>query len=580
MRRSLLILLLWLLPLSGCPAPGGSSAGGPASGGAGDDGSATGAPASDGRARPAGASDGADRGEALPAWKQALQPKNERWKEAEQVFTFNNGAEPETLDPALMTGVPEGRLAGALFEGLVTLHPETLEPVPGVAERWEVSPDLLTYTFHLRKNARWSNGREVTAQDFHDSWKRALTPATACQYGYMFYPIRGAEAFHKGEEKDWNTVGIEVRDPRTLVVHLKAPCAYFLDLVAFHTLLPVPIWVVEAKGDAWSRAENIVGNGPFKLAEWLPNERMVLVKNEHYWDRDFVKLEKIVVLPLQDVETSYKLFQVGKNDWMTSVPADKLDEIEEQPEYYVQPYLGTYFYRFNVTKPPFDDARVRKALVMGFDREIITRDLLRAGQIPATWFTPEMPGYEPPRGPGYDREEARRLLAEAGYPEGKGFPQVHLLYNTNEDHKKVAESVVQQWRENLGITVSLRNTEWKVYLSEVEQLNYQIARAGWIGDYTDPNTFLDMWVTGGGNNNTGWSNARYDELIAQAAREGDPKKRMAIFRQAESLLLEELPIIPIYIYVNQGMLKTRVKGWFGNVRDQHPLKYLWIEPTD
>jgi oligopeptide transport system substrate-binding protein len=224
---------------------------------------------------------------------------------------------------------------------------------------------------------------------------------------------------------------------------------------------------------------------------------------------------------------------------------------------------------------------VRRAFVQGFDREIITRDILRAGQIPATYFTPQMPGYEPPKGHGYDREAARKLLAEAGYPEGKGFPTVTLLYNTNEDHKKVAESIVQQWKENLGITVSLRNTEWKVYLTEVEELNYQISRAGWIGDYTDPNTFLDMWVKDGGNNNTGWSHADYDRLIGEAAKESDRAKRMGLLKQAEELLVQqELPIIPIYIYVNQGMLAKKVKGWYPNVRDQHPLKFVWIEPTE
>ncbi len=514
-------------------------------------------------------------------WKAELGPEDEAWKSVEQLFTFNNGAEPETLDPHLMTGVPEHRLASAIYEGLVTHHPETLEPKPGAADRWDISEDGKTYTFHLRKGLTWSNGKPLTAQHFFDSWKRALTPATACQYGYMMYPIVGAEPFHKNTLKDFSKVGIRVVDPTTLEVKLTAPCPYFLDLVAFETMMPVPMWVIEKHGDRWSRAENLVGNGAFMVKEWRPSERIVLVKNPNYWDKNFVKLEKIVALPYEDVETGYKLFQQGKNDWMTSVPSAKIDEIKRDPNYYAQPYLGSYFYRINVTKPPFDKFEVRKALSIGFDREIITRDTLKAGQIPASWFSPAMHGYEPPKGFRYDRDEARRLLTKAGYPNGKGFPTIELLYNTNEDHKKVAEAIVQQWKENLGITVSLRNSEWKVYLNDVENLDYQIARAGWIGDYTDPNTFLDMFLTGGGNNNTGWSNSEYDGLIAKAATQSDPKQRFGTLRQAETILIEkELPIIPIYIYVNQGMLAEKVGGWFENVRDQHPLKFIFIEPVE
>jgi len=514
-------------------------------------------------------------------WKAELEPYSDSWQEHEQVLTFNNGAEPETLDPQIMTGVPEHRLAMAVFEGLVTQHPETLQPVPGVAERWEISEGGTVYTFHLRDDAKWSDGRALDAHDFYASWERALSPATASQYGYMFYPIENAEAFHKGELEDFAQVGVEVVDDHTLRVTLSAPCPYFLDLVAFETLMPVPMWVVEEHGDRWSRAEHIVGNGPFRVEEWLPNQRVTFVPNEHYWDADFVKLERIVALPHENTETAYKLFLQGECDWLTAIPVPKIEEIQRHPDYYVSPYLGSYFYRINVTKEPFDDVRVRKALSIGFDREVITRDILKAGQIPATWFCPEMPGYEPPEGFGYDRDEARRLLREAGYPNGAGFPEVELLYNTNEAHKQVAEVIVQQWRENLGITVGLRNTEWKVYLDDVQNLNYDISRAGWIGDYTDPNTFLDMFVTDGGNNNTGWSSERYDRLIELAARERVPSSRAALLRGAEELLIEdEFPIIPIYIYVNQGMIREKVGGWFENVRDMHPFQYLYIDPIE
>ncbi len=498
-------------------------------------------------------------------------------EQVQQHFRFNNGAEPETLDLHLMTGVPENRLATALFEGLVNQHPETLDPLPGVAERWDTSEDGKVWTFHLRSDAKWSNGRAITAEDFFVSWKRALTPATGCQYGYMLYPIEGAEAFHKGKLKDFAQVGVKVKSPLVFEVTLSAPCPYFLDLAAFKTLFPVPVWLVEEHGDKWSRPENMISNGPFKLAEWKPNERIVMVPNEHYWNRANIKLEKITAFPYTDTETAYKLFLQQELDWITTVPTQKIEEVKWQPQAYFTPYLGSYFYRINVTKPPFDKVEVRKALSMGFDRSIITRDLLKAGQLPATYFCPRMPGYDPPGGLPYDRAKARELLAKAGYPDGKGFPEVSLLYNTSEAHKQVAENIVRQWKENLGITVSLQNSEWKVYLNDVDNQNYQVARAGWIGDYTDPNTFLDMFVTGGGNNNTGWSHARYDELIAGAARESDPAARAELLREAETILVEEeLPIIPIYIYVNQGMLAPRVQGWYGNVLDNHPYTSLSI----
>lgn len=514
-------------------------------------------------------------------WKDELKPEDDAWKSVDQTFRFNNGTEPETLDLHIMTGVTENRLATALFEGLVSQHPETLDIVPGVAKSWTISADRTVYTFHFRDDAKWTDGQPVTAQDFYNSWERALTPATTCQYGYMFFPIKNSEAFYKGKIKDFSQVGVKVKDAKTLVVTLSNPCPYFLHLAAFKTLYPVPMAVVQKHGDKWTRPENIVSNGPFQLKEWVANQQITMVPNENYWDRKNVRLKKLIAYAYTDPETSYKLFRQGKMDWCTSIPTPKIDEIKRLPDYYVQPYLGSYFYRVNVEKPPFNDVRVRKALTMGFDREIITRDLLKGGQIPAGYFSPEMLGYKPPTGLRYDRAQARKLLAEAGYPNGKGFPTIDLLYNTQESHKQVAEAIARQWKENLGITVSLRNNEWKVYLAEVDKRNFHLARGGWIGDYVDPNTFLDLFMTGGGNNNTGWSNKRYDDLIRGAAKSGDQKERFKLFHQAEKILVEEeCPIIPIYIYVNQGLLSEKVAGWYENVLDHHTYQYIWMEPVE
>lgn len=516
--------------------------------------------------------------DALPPWKAALQPDGDAWRSVAQELVFNNDTEPQTLDPGIMTGVPESRIGLSLFEGLVAHDPVTLEARPGVAERWEMSADGLTWTFHLRE-ARWSDGAPLTAHDFVRSWRRVLTPATGAEYAYQLYPLAGAEAFHQGKAADPASVGVVATDARTLVTTLARPCPYFLDLCAFHTLFPVPMDLVQRVGERWTQPENFVGNGPFRLATWQPRGRIEVVPNEHYWDRAQVRLAKLTFLPIDDAETAYKRFQEGGVHWLPSVPVSKIDEVRRLPEYYAVPYLGTYFYRFNCSKPPFDDARVRQAFSLAVDRRVITDHVLRAGQVPATWFCPDVAGYRHVPGLAHDPARAQRLLAEAGYgPGGKPFPKVELLFNTSEAHKQVAESVVQQWRSALGVEVGLRNSEWKVYLEETDRLDYDLARASWIGDYGDPNTFFDLWVSGGGNNKTGWSNADYDRLLRASQAEPDHAKRLTLFAEMERILVEQqLPIMPVYIYVNQGLMKDSVRGWHENVRDIHPWQYLWME---
>jgi oligopeptide transport system substrate-binding protein len=501
---------------------------------------------------------------------------------AEQVLVFNNGTEPETLDVHKMTGVSEHTLALALFEGLTTHDPKTLEARPGVAESWEVSKDGLAYTFRLRADAKWSNGDAVTAGDFVHSWRRALEPATASQYAYQLYYLANAREFNEGKIKDFEQVGVKAPDARTLAVRLASPTPYFLDLTSFETLMPVHKGCLEKHGEKWTRPGNLVGNGPFVLAEWSPRERIVFTPNPHYWNARIVRLKRIEALPYDDLDTAYNMFLDGKVDWLRGIPLPKIDEIKRNPDYFVVPYLGSYFFRFNVTKAPFHDVRVRKAFSLAVDRETLCRDVMKAGQIPATGFVPPgLPGYVPVVGAGYDRKKARDLLAEAGFPEGKGFPPVDILFNTSESHKKVSEVLAQMWKENLGVPVSLSNKEWKIYLEETRTLNYQVARAGWIGDYLDPNTFLDMFVTGGGNNNTGFSNKEYDELVFRASREADPTQRMKILRRVEEILVvDQLPILPLYFYVNQGLLAPKVKGVFHNIRDLHPFQHIWIEDEE
>lgn len=528
-----------------------------------------------------------------------IYPQGDGWKAYEQVFVWNNEAEPETLDPALMTGTTEHNLALCLFEGLTTHHPATLQPLPGAAESWEVSDDGLVYTFHLREDGKWSNGDPLTAEDFRWSWERALTPATGCKYAEMFFPIKGAQRFfewHPGKPADadgpaqppydsgpqptWADVGVEIVDPHTLRVTLHSPTAYFLELACFETLMPVHRKTVERHGAAWTQPENFVGNGPFRLDVWKPRDRIEMVPNPNWWNREMVVLERTIVRAIDDQNTSLSEYLAGGVDWIRSIPARRVEEAQGHPDYYVSPYLGTYFFRFNVTREPFDDVRVRKAFTMSVDKKDVCERVLKAGQIPATGIVAlGIHGYPEFQGLPYDPAAARKLLAEAGYPEGKGFPPVSILYNTQESHKAVCEALVDMWKTNLGIRVHLDNKEWKVYLEDTRNLNYQISRAGWIGDYADPNTFLDLWVKDRGNNNTGWSNDRFDDLITKkAVKEKDPEKRFAIFQEAERIVcVEELPVLPLYYYVNQGMMRPRVKGWHENVRDLHPLQYVRID---
>ncbi len=509
-------------------------------------------------------------------WRDAYRPADDAWRSVTQHLITHNEAEPTTIDPALSKGVLESRIEGALFEGLLLLHPKTLTPVPGVAERWTISEDRLTYTFHIRDNARWSDGRAVTAHDFVASWLRVLNPATASPYADVLDMIAGAAERRRGEAGE---PAIVASDERTLVVTLHQPCPWFLEVCAFHTLLPVRIDVIAQHGDRWTRPEHLVGNGPFRLREWRQRERLVVEKSPTYWDVDFVKLERITFLPYDDLETAYKLFRSGELHWVPGIPPAKLDEIRDLPDYYAVPYFGTYFYRLNVTRPPFDDVRVRRAVSMAIDRRQITRHVTRAGQLPSGAWCPPGTWYEPITGPASDIVAARAALAEAGYgPGGKPLPPIELLYNTSEQHKLIAETVAQQLRQALGITVIARNAEWKAYIAAMDRLDYGMCRSAWIGDFSDPDTFFACFLSDSGNNRTGWKNARYDELVLGSRTISDLAERQERLAEAEHLLMvEESPIISIYHYVAQGLLADTVQGWEHNVRDLREWRSVWME---
>lgn len=496
------------------------------------------------------------------------------------VLRFNLGAEPELYDPSVAVGQPDGRVARLLFEGLTREDPETLEPLPGQAYRWEVSTDGRTYTFHLRPGIQWSDGRPVTAYDFRWTWLRVLKPETASRYASFLYPVVNAEAYNKGDLGDQNQVGLVAPDDSTFIVHLTSPVPYFLYLAQFYTCLPVPRWTIEAHGNRWTRPENIVSNGAFTLDYWRQNNRFEFVKNPRYWDARSVRLDRIVAYTIDDLNTSFNLYKAGVIDWCPSgyFPSQFTPYMRDYADYRHGDYQAVYFYSICVKKPPLDDPLVRLALKCSVDRDAIANDLLKGTRRPWGNFAPSgYPGYENPPGIVFDPTKARAYLARAGFPGGKGFPKISILINTSEDHRRIAEAIQAMWKRELGIPIEIRNQEWGSYLQATTSLQYDIARRSWIGDYLDPNTFLSCYLAGDGNNRTGWGDPRYDALIRAAAGELDPAKRFRILREAETLLLEEGPVIPIYHYSTNELVKPYVRGIYRTALDVHPLSRVWID---
>jgi oligopeptide transport system substrate-binding protein len=547
---------------------------------------------------------------------------------------INNSTEVQTLDPGLEKGQPEYHLTLALFEGLTVYDPKDLSVKPGVAEKWEISDDGTVYIFHLRdakwsngepvtardfewswkrviepelgseyveqisnylKNAKaYFNG--VSADGTLRGWKdtkpeqqvkdaKSLVELVQKRHGS---PIRrlletekdpavagslkqALEESAKREDIVLDQVGVRAKDDKTLVVTLEAPTAYFLDLAAFFTYFPVHRRSVETNGKDWTRPGNLVGNGPFRLKEWKVKDYILLEKNPQYWDASNVADLKLKFLPIENATTAFNLYEKGRIHWLTDVPRDYIEELVKRPDYHTGPFLTTYFYGYNVTRGVTKEKKVRQALSRAIDRAKIVKYITRAGEFPAESLVPPgLPGYAPATAPAFDPAAARKLLAEAGYPEGKGFPKIEILYNTLEAHKKIAAAIQEMWRLNLGIDVDLRNVEWKLYLDMQSRLEFDVIRRAWIADYNDPNTFIDMFSSANGNNNTGFSHAGYDQLVTAAGRERDPAKRMKMLHDAEAILMDELPIVPIYFYVTKNMWKPEVEGIYDNVRDTHP----------
>lgn len=483
---------------------------------------------------------------------------------------YNLGADPKTLDPALNEEVQAGTAISNSFEGLMRLNADD-KAEPGVAEKYDLSEDKLVYTFHLRDNAKWSDGKAVTADDFAYAWQRALDPKTGSAYAYQLYYIKGAEAFNKkkGEAKD---LGIKVIDEKTLEVTLENPTPYFPELMAFPTYMPVRKDIVDGNESWATKPETYISNGPFQLKEWRQKDALVYEKNENYWNKDSVKLDTLEMRMIADENSAYSSFKAGEIHMVDTIPSAEIAGAVKEGVGKIYPQLGTYYYSINVTGNSMSPEALRnpdvtKALNLAIDREAIVKNVTKGEQVPATSFVPESvkdsqgktfskKEYFPAKG---NVEEAKKLLAKAGYPDGKGLPTITLMFNTEGAHSEIAQAIQGMWKK-IGVNVELKNEEWKVFQSTRNNKNYQIARHGWIGDYVDPMTFLDLFVTGTGTNDAGYSNPKYDELIAKAKVEVDSAKRDQYLKDAEEILLNDMPIIPLYYYTQPKSIQKNVKG--------------------
>ena len=500
-------------------------------------------------------------------------------------LTIINSVEPESLDPAIIVAQADMRVVQGLFEGLTRLEPVQARAVPGLAQNWEISSDGLTYTFHLRPNLKWSTGGGISSTDVVYSWIRALKPQTASRYAGQLYYLTNAEAFNAGSIKNPDLVGVHAVDPLTVRVQLHSPTAFFLDLCAFPTLAVVPRQWIEKYGDHWLTHQPLPVSGAYELAEWRLNDRIRLVKNPNYWDAAHTRSRVIDFLPVGSASTALNLYMSGQADvvWDKSmIPSQLLDLLLKRPDFHSFGYLGTYFIRFNTTRKPFDDPRVRQALALAVDKDWIVKKITRAGEKTTSHLVPDgTRDYTSPEGLGHDVARARQLLAEAGYPGGRGFPRFEYLFDGSAGaggniHESIALELQQMWREALGIQMDLRQVETQVFWGMQSRLDYTLARSSWIADYDDANTFLGMFVTGDGNNETGWGNPRYDSLVHEANQTVDPLKREHLFQQAETILIRDaVPIIPLYIYVGVNYFDTnKVRGIYENVLDDHPLQWI------
>lgn len=503
---------------------------------------------------------------------------------AESTLHRGNYLEPESLDPQRARGAEAANILRDLFEGL-TREAADGRILPGQAERWTVSENGLRYTFYIRDEARWSNGDPVTAEDFAAGLRRALAPDTGSPYAHSLSLVHNASDILAGKLAP-EALGVSTPDDKRLEILLDAPAPYLLGLLAHHSTYPVHRASLEKFGERFTRPGHLISNGAYVLRDWQVNARITLEKNPHYWDAGNVRIDKVLYYPIEDEEAEFNRFRAGELDVTQTIPLRRFDWLrEEMPESLrIAPYLSTYFYGFNLAKPPFREAPgLRRALALVVDRDIIANKVLGRGEIPAWSLTPPgIDGYSSPR-PDYAEwsmekriAEARKLYAAAGYSSAKPL-RVELRYNTGDTHKQVAVAVASMWQKALGVSTELVNEEWRVFLQNRRQGEVtQVFRAGWVGDFNDPISFLQLLQSDSGVNDYAYSNPEYDDLLERAAATADPRGRLELLQQAEALMLADHPILPLYVYVSKHLVQPRVGGWQDNVLDHHASRDLFL----
>ena len=505
-----------------------------------------------------------------------------------QVLRKGNGSQPQTLDPHKAEGVPSSNILRDQFVGLTSKSPDGLV-IPGAAQSWDISDDGLVYIFHIRPDGRWSDGSPVTAADFEYGLKRSLDPATGSKYTKILSPIKNADAVAAGS-LPLDALGVKALDEHTLRIELNTPAPYFLGLLNHSSTYPMHRASTEKWGDQVAKPGRLVSNGAYTLDEMVVQSHIKLVRNPYYWDNANTIIDEVWYYPIEDQSSELKRYRAGEIDYTNEVPNNQFKWIKKYlgDELVISPWLGIYYYGFNLTKPPFkNNPALRKALAMAVDRDILTGKVTQFGERPAYAFVP--PGiqagtgvYSPqnPEWADWPREkqlaEARRLYKEAGYSQTNPLT-VELRYNTSENHKKIAIAVAAMWKQALGVKTRLVNEEWKVFLSNRKQKQVtQIFRAGWIGDYNDPMTFLELLHSEHGINDSGYDNPQYDDLLLQIAAETDANKRRRLMEQAERLMLADQPVVPLYSYVVKRLVKPYVGGVGSNIMDHHYSKDWFI----
>ncbi len=503
----------------------------------------------------------------------------------EKILLLGNGAEPKALDPHLVSSVGDSNILRAMFEGLVTNHPSSdVIHEPGVAERWEPNDDYSEWRFFLRDDAKWSNGEPVTAHDFVYSYNRILHPDMAAPYASMLYFLKNAKSFNEGKIESFEEVGVKAVSDHELVCTLESPTPFFPDVVKHTTWLPVHGPTIEKFGKMtdiftdWQKPGNSVSNGAFYLTDWKINAFVKVRPNPHYWDAKTVKLKGIVFHPIDNTFTEEKAFRNGLLHTTYILPNNLIPIYRERddPTLQIHPYNGVYFYRCNTERTPTDNVDFRRALAYAINRETIVKFITKGGQEPAYGFTPPTKGgYVPPDIIEHNPERAREFLKKAGYASGADVPEFTVIFNTDDAHKSIAVAIQDMWKKTLGIeNVKIENQEWKVYLQTVDDQRYDVSRLAWIGDYIDPTTFLGMWRTGDSNNRTGWSSEEYDRLYRESFFATSQEERFEILRDAESILLDEVPMLPIYWYTRVYLLHPDVRNWNPQLLDNKPYKHV------